>query len=54
MDAGSVSRKSAAEIIALKEANGSFPKKEAFLDDEIKGLLRETYQKDFERFGIYG
>ncbi|MCH2076393.1 MAG: sulfotransferase family protein [Rhodobacteraceae bacterium] len=50
---GDMTHTSAAEVIAFKEAHGSFPKKEAFLNDEIRGLLREVYEKDFERFGIY-
>lgn len=53
VEEGEMAHLSADEVIAFKDANGSFPKKDAFLNDELRGLLREVYAKDYERFGIY-
>ncbi|MBU2929826.1 sulfotransferase family 2 domain-containing protein [Winogradskyella psychrotolerans] len=38
------------ELIAFKDSNGSFPKKEAFYTDAIKQKIRTIYKDDFEAF----
>ncbi|WP_405571451.1 sulfotransferase family 2 domain-containing protein [Winogradskyella sp. Asnod2-B02-A] len=40
------------ELMAFKKANGNFPKKESFYNDELKLKVRTIYKDDFEAFSF--
>lgn len=50
LDAGAAAGMTAEELVAYKERQGVFPRKDAFLSPEAKSLIRDAYEKDFARF----